>query len=299
MIWKSNTYEREDVNRGKVKKWCYLSPTKEGEAMDETIAKTLKGLKKRGLKGWLAENKEEAQKTILDLVPLDATLGLGDSSTVRQIGIIERLQAKGVRVINPFDPKKDNSTVEANFENTFWPMIEATVCDVFMAGMNALTEDGKIVNIDGVGNRVAGMIWGHPMTILVVGRNKIVKDLETALERIKDVIAPEHISRKIGEGGRGKGPPCTSSRECFECSGEKRVCAVTTIIEHKPLFTDIHVVIVDQDLGLGWDSSWPQERISAIADYHMKFVCPLPPKGGDKSTINGLLNMAKSKQRGK
>lgn len=264
--------------------------------MEDIIQKTLTSLRKRGLKGWAVKTVEDARETILEIVPPEATtIGLGDSSTVRQIEIIEALRARGVHVINPFDPNNNNITVEKNFENTIWPMFEATVCDVFMTGTNAVTEDGKIVNTDGVGNRVSGMVWGHPVSILVVGRNKIVKDIEAALNRIKDVIAPEHISCKIGEG---KGPPCTATKVCTDCSGEKRVCAITTIIEHKPLFTDINVVIIDQDLGLGWDRSWPQERINNIMEHHMKFMCPLPPKGAEKSTLDELWKMIKQRQRG-
>ena len=186
--------------------------------MNDLVIRTLKSLKKRGMKSWLASDVEEARETMLGMVSPDATVGVGDSSTVRQIGIIEALKARGVRVINPFDPNKENKTLELNFTDTFWPMLEATVCDVFLTGANGLTEDGKIVNIDGVGNRVAGTVWGHPVSIIAVGRNKIVKDINAALDRIKNVIAPEHISRKEDSG---KGPPCTVSKECHDCSGGK------------------------------------------------------------------------------
>ena len=72
--------------------------------------------------------------------------------------------------------------------------------------------------------------------------------------------------------------------KCRDCRGEKRVCAVTTVIEHKPLTTEINVVIVDEDLGLGWDRSWPAERIDAIARKHDPFVCPLPKMGARRRT---------------
>ena len=93
--------------------------------MNDLVIRTLKSLKKRGMKGWLASDVEEARETMLGMVSPDATVGVGDSSTVRQIGIIEALKARGVRVINPFDPNKENKTLELNFTNTFWPMLEA------------------------------------------------------------------------------------------------------------------------------------------------------------------------------
>lgn len=252
-------------------------------------------MKKQGINGYLALNAKEAREIITSIIPTDATVGIGDSSAVRQIGIIESLKEAGQRVINPFDPNNVSTTVEENFQHTFWPMVEATVCDVFMTGSNALTEGGKIVNVDGVGNRVAGMVWGHPTTILVVGKNKIVQNLKEALARLKKVIAPQHVFFKEGQGN---GPPCTVTRECLGCYGVQRVCAVTTIIEKKPLFTDIHVVIVDQDLGLGWDPSWAKERIDKIKEHHKKFMCPLPQGERSKETLDKLLKMAKQKLKG-
>jgi hypothetical protein len=178
---------------------------------------------------------------------------------------------------------------QSYFEVLFWPSLVASVCEVFLAGTNAVTEDGKIVNVDGAGNRVSGMFWGHQKSILVVGKNKIAKNFGEALRRIKNTIAPEHIRRKGGS------PPCTIKGHCMDCSGKERICAVTTIIEHKPITTEINVVIVDQDLGLGWDKSWPRERVDAISEQHEKFMCPLPPTTAERTDIAELWKMARNK----
>lgn len=260
--------------------------------MEEMFNKTLEALKKRNLRGWYANTAEEARELILSIVPADAMVGLGDSSTIRQIGIVERLRDRGNKVVNPFDITKVLKDQESYFESLFWPSLVATVCEVFIAGTNAVTEDGKIVNIDGAGNRVSGMVWGHQKSIIVVGRNKITKNLDEALSRIKNVVAPEHIRRKGGS------PPCTVSGRCHDCGGEKRICAVTTIIEHKPITSDINVVIVNEDLGLSWDRSWPQERIDGIAKNHERFMCPLPPAAAEKTDMKELWQMAKRKTKG-
>jgi hypothetical protein len=240
--------------------------------MDNAITTAIRALKKRQIVGWAAENAAEARDIILGIVPPEAVVGTGDSTSVRQTGVVEALQARGNRLINGFAIPSEISDVRSLFENSFWPMIEATLCDVFLTGSNALTEDGRLVNVDGAGNRVAGMIWGHPICVLVVGRNKIVRDLDEALDRVKNVIAPEHLRRK------GAPAPCTKSGHCHDCLGPTKVCAVTTIIERKPPHTDIHVVIVNEDLGLGWDRTWPEERIDKIANRHEEFMalCPLP-----------------------
>jgi L-lactate utilization protein LutB len=260
--------------------------------MDRTIERTIDALKGRSIIGWAAARAEEAQEIVQQIVPKGAVIGIGDSSSVRQIRVIEILKSRGNRVINGFDPSCEIRDLQSHFDCGFWPMIEATVCDVFLTGSNAITEDGRIVNIDGNGNRVAGMVWGHPTSILVIGRNKIVRNLDEALDRVKNVICPEHLRRK------GAPSPCTKTGRCQDCSGAARVCAVTTIIERKPVHTDMHVVIVDEDLGLGWDRSWPAERISAITARHEEFMslCPLPACILDKGNNEKLWEMARAKK---
>lgn len=115
------------------------------------------------------------------------------------------------------------------------------------------------------------MAWGHPRVIIAVGKNKIVKDLDEAFQRVKNVIVPEH-TRKRGASG----PPCSTKGKCYDCIGRKRVCNVMTIMEGSPALTELNVVIVDEDLGLGWDPSWPEERIHKILENHRKFIWSVP-----------------------
>ena len=198
--------------------------------------KTLKSLKARNLKPYFTKNCKEARELMLNLIPRDAMVGLGDSSTIRQIGIIQHLRKRGTRVINPFDLGKKIKDDATYLQYVFKPVIEATMCDVYLTGTNAITQDGRLLNIDGVGNRVAGMFWGHPQVILVVGKNKIVKNLDEAFRRVKNVIAPEHLKRRRAQS------PCTVTGRCHDCIGQHRICAVTTIIENKPLFTDFDAI---------------------------------------------------------
>jgi hypothetical protein len=259
--------------------------------MDQAIDRAIRSLKKRQILGWKAEDAAEARDIILKIVPPEAVVGTGDSTSVRQIGAVEALEARGNRMINGFSLPGNITDVRSLFEHSFWPMLQATLCDVFLTGSNSLTEDGRLVNIDGAGNRVAGMFWGHPTSVLVVGRNKIVKDLDAALDRVKNVIAPEHLRRK------GAPTPCTKSGRCHDCLGSARVCAVTTIIERRPPHTDIHVVIVNEDLGLGWDRSWPADRIESIVARHEEFMalCPLPACLTEPGTNEELWRMAREK----
>jgi len=96
---------------------------------------------------------------------------------------------------------------------------------------------------------------------------------EQAFDRIRNVIAPTHFRIRSGElGGRKRKTPCVATGVCGDCRSPERGCNIYTIIEGRPAGTDLHVIIVNQDLGLGWDPSWPEERIAKIRAEYKKFV---------------------------
>ena len=241
--------------------------------MDTQIEKTLSSLHSRHIHGIFAEDVEEANERILALVPSDATVAIGDSTTMRQIGSLQALKDRGIKILNPFEPKREDVDVEPFRQRRARILREATLSDVFLTGTNALTQDGKLVNVDATGNRVAGMFWGHPLSIVVLGRNKIVGNLDEAFNRIRNIIAPNHFRIRTAElGGRKRETPCVVTGKCNDCRAEDRGCNIFTIIEGKPSSTNLNVIIVNQDLGLGWDPSWPQERITKIRTEYRKFV---------------------------
>jgi len=122
------------------------------------------------------------------------------------------------------------------------------------------------------------MFWGHSLSIVVVGRNKIVRDLDEAFHRVRNVIAPNHARIRSEElGGRKRSTPCVASGECSDCRATDRICNIFTVIEGKPRRTDLNVVIVNEDLGLGWDTSWPRDRVIKIIENYKEFVW-IPPR---------------------
>jgi LUD domain len=241
--------------------------------MDDYLEKTLAALRSRHIKGIFAKDIKEANQKILDLIPQGAVIGVGDSTALRQLGVLQVLEARGTKILNAFVPRGAEIDI-GDFRQWRERIVhEATLCDVFLTGTNALTQDGKLVNVDASGNRVAGMFWGHPLSIVIVGRNKIVHNLDEAFDRIKHITAPTHFRIRSGEmGGRKRETPCVATGKCTDCRSKDRGCNVYTIIEGKPARTDLHVIVVNQDLGLGWDPSWPQERIEKIRDEYKKFV---------------------------
>ena len=108
---------------------------------------------------------------------------------------------------------------------------------------NAVTADGQLVNVDGAGNRVAAMTFGPGKVVVVCGVNKIVPDLEAAYQRIQQMAAPLNNVRLA------TGNPCTQAGHCVDCQAEGRICRVTTIMERKPMATDITIILVNQKLG--------------------------------------------------
>ena len=192
-------------------------------------------------------------------------------TTVRQIGIIEELKRRGLKVLDGFYRGISRELHDELVK-------ESMLCDVFLTGTNAVTLDGRLVNVDAVGNRVAGIFYGHPMSIVVVGRNKLVRNLDEAFHRIRSLIAPNHIRiRSIELGGPRVKTPCVATGICNDCRSKDRMCNVFTIIEGKPLRTNINVVIINEDLGLAWDESWPKERISRVIEEYKRYVW-IPPR---------------------
>jgi len=212
------------------------------EGYIESIELVVKALKNNKFNAIFVRNRPEALQCVLDNIPIGSVVGAGDSVTLKEIGIFEELKRRNFTLYWPFDeavPKEHRRSIAR----------KALLADVFLSGSNAITIDGKIVNVDATGNRVAGMIFGPKKSIIVVGINKIVKNLEKAFERIRNVAAPLNAKRIREERG-WELLPCVEIGRCVDCNAENRICNIITIIEKKPRAVDIIVVIVGEKLGL-------------------------------------------------
>jgi hypothetical protein len=174
------------------------------------------------------EKAAEAAKIVLSMIPLESKVGVGGSTSLMQLGVIDELMKRG--------------------------QLTRSRPDIYLTSSNAITMDGKLVNTDMTGNRVTSMIFGPKQVIIVAGMNKVVKDVPTALDRIKSVIAP-NIAKNVGLK-----TPCAVEGKCTDCKSPMRVCTVTTIIEAKPRMTQISIILVGDDMGLGWNPDWMEDR---------------------------------------
>ena len=234
--------------------------------MEEQLLKTIEQLQRNRFNVILADNARDATAKIMEIVPPDSTVGVANSVTVRQIGILEALRERGNTVIDPI--AMGYGLVEFNEEIFQEINRSSTDADVFLAGTNAVTEDGKLVNIDGIGNRVTGIIWNPGHSIVVVSKNKIVRDVDTALDRIKNVVTPTFARQ------RNLTLPCAKTGKCVDCNAPTRACNITMILEKKPGLKELTVVMIKEDLGLGWDKGWPVERIDDIRRKYEQFDWP-------------------------
>ncbi len=162
---------------------------------EERAKVVVKNLQRRNMNAQYVASCKEALDAVLKMIPPGATVARGDSVSVDQVGVIpELIRRHQNAVIDPFKWNADGYYTDSAEERRRMQR-EAFLADVFLAGTNAVTLDGRLVNVDGLGNRVAAMIFGPKKVILVAGVNKIVKDVNEALERIHQVAAPMNAKR--------------------------------------------------------------------------------------------------------
>ena len=204
---------------------------------DHLIQRTVKALEGNGFKTILASDKNEALKEALQLIPEKAEVGIGGSVTVRELDLVSELSKRGNNVLETWSkkvtPEEDMAIRKGHL-----------TCDVFITSSNAITEDGKLVNIDGMGNRVASMIFGPKKVIVIAGINKIVKDIHAGIERIRHTATPMNVKRMGGT------TPCVIDVcDLEKCQPPNRHCHVITIIEKIPIKTDTTIILVKEELG--------------------------------------------------
>ncbi|MGB8951748.1 MAG: lactate utilization protein [Candidatus Aminicenantales bacterium] len=198
----------------------------------------IKNLKRRNMDGIYFENSNQAVASILKMIPDDSLVGLGGSESILESGLVDALRKKKIRLLDRY---KEGVTKEE-----VWEMRkQGLLADVYIASSNAITIDGKLVNMDGIGNRVAAMIFGPEKVILLVGMNKVVNTVEEAVSRIKNYTAPLNAVRI------NIMTPCYKKGCCQEpyCTPPHRICSQLVILEASMIPGRLTVVLVGEELG--------------------------------------------------
>lgn len=185
----------------------------------------------------VAEGKDLVLKEIIPKIGAKS-VSWGGSMTFMATGLYDAI--KGSQNLAALDTFDKNLPQEEMLERRR----RSLLVDLFITGSNAVTESGQLVNLDMYGNRVAAITFGPKNVIILLGRNKIVSDVDEAMYRIKNYAAPTNAMRL------DKGTPCIKTSHCEECRSEGRICNTWTITEKSFPKGRVKVVLINEDLGL-------------------------------------------------
>lgn len=204
---------------------------------EQKCRKAVAALAKNSFTAQYCATPHEAAEYIIAHATDAVTVGFGGSMSVAALKVEQLLCDQGKDILNHTNPALSR-------EDKVEVMRRQLTCDLFLCGCNALTLNGELVNIDGIGNRVGAMIFGPRKVIVVAGRNKLVDGtVQDAIMRVKNWATPPNAKRL------GYNTPCASTGFCSNCNSPERICRATTIIDRKPRLTDLHVLVVNAELG--------------------------------------------------
>ncbi len=200
---------------------------------NELLAQTvLRGLASRNMHGYYAADRAEALKIALSLIPKKCFVTMGGGLSVRQIGLFDALKQGDYDFLDR-DEAPDRKEA----------MMQAYRADVYLAGANAITEDGVLVNIDGNANRVSAIAQGPRKVVFVVGMNKVCPDADAAMKRARNVAAPVNAQRF------GLSTPCAKTGACADCKSPDTICCQFLVTRFSRHAGRIHVILVNDALG--------------------------------------------------
>ena len=192
-----------------------------------SLERTAEALRQRGFTVSVFETAEAAAD-YLDANLDGRTVGFGGSMTLEAMDLWERLRT--------------HNQVYSHLHG--FPLgPEAAEAQVYVTSVNGLAETGEVINIDGIGNRVASTLYGHEKVYLVAGRNKIAPTYDEALFRARNVAAPRNAQRKQMK------TPCVKGDRCFDCKSPDRICRALTVLWGPMIGMEMEIVLIDRDLG--------------------------------------------------
>ncbi|MEG1394895.1 MAG: lactate utilization protein [Clostridia bacterium] len=199
------------------------------------MEKLLQNLTRKGFKPFYFENKSQAVEKILQLIPIGSSVGFGGSMTVKELELDKQLHDNGRIVYNSTYTPTELKSRQYQLAQT---------ADYFVSSTNALTKDGDFVNIDGTANRVSSLIFGAKTVIYVLGENKICHDLDSAIYRIRNYVAPLNAQRL------NRDTPCKTSGQCCLCDSPDCMCNTTVISHHPTKYQEnVYVIIIRGSYG--------------------------------------------------
>lgn len=197
------------------------------------IQRTISNLKKHRFDVFFVETAEDVLKILTEKIPQGSEIGSGGSLTIKQLEIMPKLHELGYKINLPEYTGLEYSELHKINRNV----------EYYFSGSNAITETGELINIDGTGNRIANMIFGVRNLFVIAGVNKITDDIQSGIERVRNVAAPPNCIRL------NKNTPCAKTSKCAYCDSEDTICNVTSIHHHPTRGTNMTIILVNQNLG--------------------------------------------------
>ena len=194
--------------------------------------KVIEGLASRNMTGYYAADKEQALQTALSLIPAGSSVTMGGCMSAQEIGLVAAVKAGDYRFID-----------RHAFSDPRQALLAAYDADVFLTSVNAMTEDGVLVNIDGNANRVSAIANGPRRVVMIVGMNKVCPDVDSALKRARNVAAPINAQRF------GLSTPCARTGACMDCKSPDTICCQFLVTRYSKHKGRIHVILANDDLG--------------------------------------------------
>jgi L-lactate utilization protein LutB len=210
-----------------------MSP--EQQRNDKLGEQIVKALKTRHFDAYYCSTKQAALAQVMDLIPKTDTVAWGGSATMEALGVIQAVRQDGYRTIDRDKAQTKEERIEL--------MRQALLCDTYLCGTNAITEDGELVNIDGNGNRVAAMTFGPKSVIVACGMNKAVKTVMDAAERARNYAAPVNAQRFDIQ------TPCRTTGACADCKSPESICTYIVRTRLCRPAGRIKVVLIGETLG--------------------------------------------------
>lgn len=195
----------------------------------------IQGFRKRNIEGYYVENAEAAKKKVIELMKENSSVSWGGSLTLKDIGILDELKAGNYDLLD----RKTAETKEERDEIYH----QALNCDYYLMSSNAITQSGKLINIDGTGNRLAALMYGPKNVIVVAGMNKVAVDEESAIKRASNQAGAANAIRL------DKDTPCTRIGYCTSCHVDDTICSHTVVTRFSHPDDRIKVILVGEELG--------------------------------------------------
>lgn len=196
----------------------------------------IKKLEQRNYHAYRFDSKLKAKEFLISQIKHNEVVAWGGSQTINELGIKDELENVGIKTLDRDKAKSPEDKRKIH--------VDSFDCDAYLMSTNAITEDGLLINIDGLGNRVANLIFGAKNIYVIVGKNKICKSEKDAIERVRQFVAPRNAKRL------GLNTPCIQKGECQDCLSDQCICNQIVISRRSWIKDRVKVLLIDEEIGI-------------------------------------------------